>query len=253
MLKNHQHQFINSTRPIAGSFYPYQHSRKLNSLAVFLPLLLGGVFFPEISANAQNIQPRLQAQNLPVIDIPPPSIQRNLYPIYGIDNGYFILIPAKGDEIAKLTEKIQFLGMPNLLVIPENNYIRVGKFIDRNTAEKWEKYFRDFGVNAGRILLPSNPNVTPRTSPFAPVFPPSNITQEQYVVTISGNQRQDLPGIATKIKQFLPPVIPVRQIETAVIIGGFYNRDLANQWQRYVENIGFTNVRVIQVSKLLIQ
>ncbi len=247
MLNNHQHKFTNSPRPIAGYFYPCWHSHKLNYFIVFLPLLLAGVFFPGIAANAQNIQPRLLAQILPVVDIPPPAIPKNLYPISLVSDSYFIVIPAKNDEITQLTEQIKLLGMPSLSVIPTSNYILVGKFIDKSKAEKWETYFRSFGVPAGQILFQPKQNVENRTVTFNVAPYSSNVTQPEYVVAISGNQRQDLPKIATKIKQLLPPVMSIRQIETAVLIGKFYNRDLANQWQRYIENLGFTNVRVIQM------
>jgi len=68
---------------------------------------------------------------------------------------YYIVIPAPGEELAGISEQVirMAYGFRMTRLVEERDsrlgpYVRVGPFAGRGAAERWNRYFRDFGMDA---------------------------------------------------------------------------------------------------------
>ncbi|MGB3491852.1 MAG: hypothetical protein WBA57_03925 [Elainellaceae cyanobacterium] len=68
------------------------------------------------------------------------------------DSSYYIVIPGEADELASVRQQILLLGARQDAVSqrdePLGPHVLVGPFIDRQTASRWNRFLRDFGMNA---------------------------------------------------------------------------------------------------------
>jgi hypothetical protein len=70
-------------------------------------------------------------------------------------NGYYVLIPGSSGSLARVSEQVRLLseGFPVAGRVQERDrphgpHVLVGPFSGRSAAERWNRYFRDFGLNA---------------------------------------------------------------------------------------------------------
>lgn len=70
-------------------------------------------------------------------------------------NGYYVLIPGSSSSLARVSEQVRLLseGFPVAGRVQERDrphgpHVLVGPFSGRSAAERWNRYFRDFGLNA---------------------------------------------------------------------------------------------------------
>lgn len=68
---------------------------------------------------------------------------------------FFIVIPASSSELTAVSNQVVRLGdgfdissMVQTNDTPRGSHVQVGPFVDRRSANRWTKYFRDFGLNA---------------------------------------------------------------------------------------------------------
>lgn len=68
---------------------------------------------------------------------------------------FYVVIPGGADDLNAITNQIVRLGdgfgisqMVQAHESPRGPHVRVGPFIDRNSANRWSSYFRDFGMDA---------------------------------------------------------------------------------------------------------
>lgn len=69
--------------------------------------------------------------------------------------GYYVLIPGSSSSLARVSEQVRLLseGFPVAGRVQERDrpygpHVLVGPFSGRSAAERWNRYFRDFGLNA---------------------------------------------------------------------------------------------------------
>ncbi|MFQ3634659.1 MAG: hypothetical protein SNJ57_02365 [Cyanobacteriota bacterium] len=69
--------------------------------------------------------------------------------------GYYVLIPGSSGSLARVSEQVRLLseGFPVAGRVQERDrphgpHVLVGPFSGRSAAERWNRYFRDFGLNA---------------------------------------------------------------------------------------------------------
>lgn len=68
---------------------------------------------------------------------------------------YYVVIPGSADNVAAITNQVARLGegfdvgqMVQASESRRGSYVRVGPFADRSAANRWNRYFRDFGMDA---------------------------------------------------------------------------------------------------------
>ncbi len=68
---------------------------------------------------------------------------------------YFIVIPGNASELPAISNQVVRLGggvdiasMVQTATTPRGPHVQVGPFVDRNSANRWTNYFRDFGLKA---------------------------------------------------------------------------------------------------------
>ncbi|MDJ0557185.1 MAG: hypothetical protein QNJ68_22625 [Microcoleaceae cyanobacterium MO_207.B10] len=84
-----------------------------------------------------------------------PTLAASVYPpvlhpiAYGFSNieSYYVLIPSKSKDLSLITYKLRLLGIPDrgiqVTEIPEN--VAIGPFVEKERAEKWQRYLLDSG------------------------------------------------------------------------------------------------------------
>ncbi|RMF70469.1 MAG: hypothetical protein D6742_00095 [Cyanobacteria bacterium J069] len=89
--------------------------------------------------------PALEPQPVPSYEYGPPTRS----------NGYYVIIPGSGGSLARVSEQVRLLsdGFPVAGRVQERDrpngpHVLVGPFSGRGAAERWNRYFRDFGLNA---------------------------------------------------------------------------------------------------------
>jgi hypothetical protein len=68
---------------------------------------------------------------------------------------FYVVIPGNSDNLAAIGNQVMRLGdgfgiaqMVQTSTSPRGPHVRVGPFVDRSAANRWTRYFRDFGLNA---------------------------------------------------------------------------------------------------------
>lgn len=72
------------------------------------------------------------------------------------DSPYYVVIPGSRATLASVGQQVQLLsaglnlqtGVVQPSQSPRGSHIQVGPFINRSAAERWNRYFRDFGMDA---------------------------------------------------------------------------------------------------------
>ncbi|MBD1936921.1 hypothetical protein H6F73_06235 [Microcoleus sp. FACHB-68] len=71
------------------------------------------------------------------------------------DNDYFVAIPAPERDLPVIAEQVRVLGVPAEGVEdrdkPRGYHVLVGPFADRGTAERWNRYLIDLGLENARV------------------------------------------------------------------------------------------------------
>ncbi|WOB43765.1 hypothetical protein HNI00_11830 [Thermoleptolyngbya oregonensis NK1-22] len=120
-------------------------------------------------APVQTIYPdAAQASLDPLPPAPPVEVPFGQYPAlepqpapaydYGTadrSRGYYVLIPGSSGSLSRVSEQVRLLseGFPVAGRVQERDrphgpHVLVGPFSGRSAAERWNRYFRDFGLNA---------------------------------------------------------------------------------------------------------
>jgi len=90
-----------------------------------------------------------------------PDVPRSGQPSNGFSGGraYFVVIPGKQGELEAISNQVIRLGdgfgiaqLVQQTNEPRGPHVQVGPFGDRNAADRWNRYFRDFGMDA-RIYI----------------------------------------------------------------------------------------------------
>ncbi len=68
---------------------------------------------------------------------------------------FYVVIPGSSDDLTAISNQVMRLGdgfgiaqMVQTADAPRGPHVRVGPFVDRSAANRWTRYFRDFGLNA---------------------------------------------------------------------------------------------------------
>lgn len=84
---------------------------------------------------------------------PPPEVEATA-PVRN-SRHYYVVIPGGEDNIAAITNQVARLGegfdvaqMVQAGDSRRGSHVRVGPFVDRSAANRWSRYFRDFGMDA---------------------------------------------------------------------------------------------------------
>lgn len=82
---------------------------------------------------------------------PPSSATARVEPDDG-DHSYYIVVPGASDDLPLMQEQILMLGARQDAVSqrqqPLGPHILVGPFVDRQAASRWNRFLREFGMNA---------------------------------------------------------------------------------------------------------
>jgi len=69
-------------------------------------------------------------------------------------SSYYVVIPGRADDVQSITNQILRLGdgltAADMVQVGEGrgSHVRIGPFVDRSAARRWNSYFRDFGLNS---------------------------------------------------------------------------------------------------------
>ncbi|NEQ28916.1 MAG: hypothetical protein F6K28_60215 [Microcoleus sp. SIO2G3] len=68
---------------------------------------------------------------------------------------YYVVIPGQSEDISAISNQVMRLGEGLGIAqqvtqgsSPRGAHVQVGPFADRGTASRWNRYFRDFGMDA---------------------------------------------------------------------------------------------------------
>ncbi len=105
------------------------------------------MYHPQYIPPAQVYVPPAQSHSLPAQSYIPPA--QNLTP--NNPNYYFVVISGSRGDLNQIRQEILRLGIPGDTVVSrdvgDDPHVKVGPFSDQQTAERWEKYLRDSGIN----------------------------------------------------------------------------------------------------------
>lgn len=80
----------------------------------------------------------------------PPQAERSGAP----GRSYYVVIPGRSDDVEAITNQILRLGdglsVAEMVQVNDarGSHVRIGPFVDRSAARRWNSYFRDFGMNS---------------------------------------------------------------------------------------------------------
>lgn len=93
----------------------------------------------------------------PAAEPPPssPAPTQNLEPTPSSGSSYYVVIPGSGDNLESIMNQVIRLGdgvgiaqMVQTSDSPGGPHVRIGPFVDRGAANRWNRYLRDFGMGA---------------------------------------------------------------------------------------------------------
>jgi len=115
-----------------------------------------GIFSDQI--NAQKLRQSLEKQGLRTqlvsmsSTVDKPSSSLNLPTRYSKKKGYFVVIPANEQQIAKIVAQAVDAGIDKSSIsmqdYPRGNHLGIGPFERRTDAQRWNAYFRSLGMDA---------------------------------------------------------------------------------------------------------
>lgn len=80
----------------------------------------------------------------------PPQTQ----PSESTDRAYYVVIPGRSDDVEAITNQILRLGdglsIAEMVQVDDGrgSHVRIGPFVDRSAARRWNSYFREFGLHS---------------------------------------------------------------------------------------------------------
>lgn len=97
-------------------------------------------------------QPPAQDQAVlnPPSDPMPPQAERS----EATDRAFYVVIPGRSDDVEAITNQILRLGdglsIAEMVQVDDarGSHVRIGPFVDRSAARRWNSYFREFGMNS---------------------------------------------------------------------------------------------------------
>jgi hypothetical protein len=119
-------------------------------------VIQAGIFSDEV--NAQKLRKSLDKQGLrsQIVSmsstVNKPSSTFNLPTRYPKKKGYFVVIPADSQKLAKIVDQVLDSGVDKTSVslqdYPLGNHVGIGPFSRRTEAQRWNAHFRSLGMDA---------------------------------------------------------------------------------------------------------
>ncbi|MEB3358793.1 MAG: hypothetical protein VKK04_18850 [Synechococcales bacterium] len=79
----------------------------------------------------------------PVVSAAPPVVQ---------ESSYYIVVPGDSDRLSQMQEQVILLGARQSAIAqreqPLGPHLLIGPFVDRSAATRWNRFLRDFGMDA---------------------------------------------------------------------------------------------------------
>jgi hypothetical protein len=71
-----------------------------------------------------------------------------------MDSAFYVVVPVRASDVEAITNQIlrlgDGLGIAEMVQVSDSrgSHVRVGPFVDRSAARRWNSYFREFGMNS---------------------------------------------------------------------------------------------------------
>lgn len=127
-------------------------------------VIQAGIFGQEASAESRVAALESQGIGAEVVEVDDDDLRESSQPAQRTaansesyrSNAYYVVIPGQVEELAEMRTQVALLGSglgANANTVQQNQeplgpHVSVGPFVDRDAAERWNRYLRDFGMNA---------------------------------------------------------------------------------------------------------